>query len=438
MAIVLILTFKQAQKHITIHFKTVTIANKDIIFENNTVEKLLTISQPINLKNNNLHDIKVDQYSKNSNITNNNITGTITVINGAYNITIKNNTIYSEKDYAIVVNTEKKVVVTNNTLYAKTKFGDDAVSAKGETDVKGNLPGPTFKVLSYYIGKANANEDLILGKDYYYDSETDYGYEDGIIINKNLNIIGNGYNIDGEGQARIFQINNHASVIITNLTLKNGKGQSEDYKNNAHDVGGAITVKDFSNLTIINSKFIENHAEQNGWGGAIFVYGNSTLNIKECEFTDNYAQDDGNTIYVLDGNKVLILDSNVEEDDIGNDEGQMGLLAPIKIFTTTNLVANIISPFSEDKPATIQITEPNNFNGWANLTTNTGQTISDIQFINGIASKTLNLSPGAYTATIKTDYAEYKKDISKNIARIYMPANTTLNEFKVLRKLILN
>ena len=87
----------------------------------------------------------------------------------------------------------------------------------------------------------------------------------------------------------------------------------------------------------------------------------------------------------------------------------MGLLAPIKIFTTTNLVANILSPFGEDKPATIKITKPNNFNGWANLTTNTGQTISNIQFTNGMASKTLNLNPGVYTATIKIDYTEYKQ-----------------------------
>lgn len=170
-------------------------------------------------------------------------------------------------------------------------------TSKNTTVIEDNTPKPSFKLLIYCIRKTNTNEDLILGQNYTYDSDIDEDVMDGIIINKNLNIIGNGYTIDGQEKARIFQINNHATVTITNLTFKNGKGQNEEYKNNAHDVGGAITVKDFSNLTIINSKFIENRAEQNGFGGAIFVYSNSTLNIKESNFTNNYAQDDGNTIY---------------------------------------------------------------------------------------------------------------------------------------------
>lgn len=57
-------------------FKTLTISNGNIIFENNTVEKL-TITTPINLKYNILYDLTLNSNSKFSNITNNTITGII-------------------------------------------------------------------------------------------------------------------------------------------------------------------------------------------------------------------------------------------------------------------------------------------------------------------------------------------------------------------------
>lgn len=424
-------------------FKDVTLKGKGT-FIHNTVTGKLTIYSPANPEKNILNSIYLQSDSKYSNITNNTISGTITV--DGVNVTIRFNEIRTENDYAIIVR-DKRAVVTNNVLWAKTKFGDNAVSRYQDTTVvNDNTPKPSFSLLQSIINGATGN--ITLGQDFYYNTDIDGECDliTGIIIDKDITIIGDGYTIDGMQEARIFQIANRANVIIENVTFINGKAQSEDYMGNNHDVGGAVTVKSNSNLTLINCRFTNNHADQNGWGGAAFITGNSTLSIITCNFTDSDAQDAGNVLYALDGNYVSILDSSIDGininaidindigDDIYNDKGEMGLLAPIKIFTTHELIVNI-SDYDEDKDATVIITEPSHFNGMASLTVN-NQTLSNIQFNDGIATVKLNLTPGkVYTATIRSDNAEYDRNIGLNLALLYAPATATSNEF-IVRKMV--
>ena len=421
-------------------FSSVTIRNG--VFENNVVKNKLTVSSPANVDNNTIGSIELSSGSKYSNITNNIISGTITV--NDVNVTIKFNTINTTNDYAVKVNKEG-AVITNNKMYAETKFGDDAVDRFQDTTVvEDNNPQPSYKLLQWIIDGATGS--ITLGQDYYFNEAYDDEAFDGVIINKDLKIIGNGYTIDGKCNARIFQIVDGANVVIENVTFINGKAQSNDCNGENHDVGGAITVKSHSNLTIINCSFTNNHADQNGLGGAIFITGNSTLSIMTSNFTDSDAQDAGKVLYVLDGNYVHILDSNVDGinivdidiNDIGdyirNDKGEMGLLAPIKIFMATDLMAEI-SNYTEGENAQINITEPSNFSGRATLNVD-NKTIVDIQFNDeGTASVQLDVTAGkSYKATLTNDYTEYAKDISLNIAFIYVPATTTTNSFKVMKK----
>ena len=421
-------------------FKDLKISNPDVTFVMNTVTNKLTISSPSNIYNNVLNLIELILNSRYSNITNNTISGKITV--DVVNVTIKYNTINTENDYAVVVK-KKGAVVTNNVIYAKTKFGNNAVDRyQDSTVVADNIPKPSLALLQSQINKATSN--ITLGQDFGYDHSIG-DVDEGIIINKDLKIIGNGYTIDGMDQARIFQITNGANVIIENVTFINGKAHGEDYNGN-HDVGGAIAVKLHSNLTLIDCVFTNNHADQNGWGGAIFITGNSTLSIITSNFTDSYAQDAGNVIYALDGNYVHILECNVDGinfgdidisdmgDYIGNDDDDMGLLAPIKIFKTPDLIANIFN-YTEGENAQIIITEPSNFSGRASLIVN-DKTVSDIQFNDdGTASAQLDVAPGkVYCATLTNDYFEYARDISLNIACLYVPTTTVTNSFKVMKK----
>ena len=408
-------------------FKDVKITAANVTFTNNTVRNLLTIFQPTNLHNNDLNSITLNQNSKYSNITDNTLKGTITV--NVVNVTIKSNFMNTTNEYCVLIKADG-AVITNNVMYASTKFGNNAVSStRNSTVIEDNTPQPSFKLLSYLIQISEGT--IVLGQDYHYDCDIDYELMSGIFINKDLTIIGNGYSLNGEDQSRILQIS-HATVTIQNVTFINGKGQIERYKGNDHEVGGAITAAMGAKLTVIKSDFTNNHADQDGWGAAIFVTGNSTLTINKSTFTDNNASSD-TVIFLLDGESASIIDCNLNMDDIGNDKGDMGLVAPIKIFTVPNLIFNI-SDSVEGSNATISITEPEGFNGRINLTTNTNQTIANIQFDHGQASIQLNLASGIYTATIINDYTEYNKDISKNIACIYTPAIATSNEFAVYKQ----
>ena len=407
-------------------FSRVTVSSNGVIIENNTVKGILSLNRPINLKNNNLSAIKLSSRSRNSNITNNNMTGTITV--EAANITIKSNFINTTDDYGVIV-TAGGAVIEDNSIYAKTKFGDNAISKKDDTRINNNSPPPTFTLLQEIIDKTNPDDEIILGQDYFYDDNIDSS-NSGIVISKNLIIIGNGYTIDGMHQSRIFQVTQQSTVAIKQLNFTHGYGIDEIYGSQTVKTGGAISVYMGSNLTIIDSSFIENHAD-NGWVGAIFITGNSTLNITNSTFADNYALY-GNILYVLDGNDVRIFKSNVVVDDIGNDRGEMGLLAPIKILTIPNLIVNI-SNHVQDSNATVNVTEPDGFTGFADIITDTGQTLSNIQINNSVASANLNLNPGTHNVTLKTHEAEYRK-FNGNIAYVYVASNAISNEFRVLKK----
>ncbi len=116
--------------------------------------------------------------------------------------------------------------------------------------------------------------EIILEHDYAYDESTDSAFTSGIIINNNLTIDGNGYTIDLGGKIRFLNINSNKVVILKNINVKNGGGNSE---------AGAIRSEK-SHLTIINYNFTDNSASLRG-GVIYFREGNFTL--ENCSFSGN-------------------------------------------------------------------------------------------------------------------------------------------------------
>ncbi len=116
--------------------------------------------------------------------------------------------------------------------------------------------------------------EIILEHDYAYDESTDSAFTSGIIINNNLTIDGNGYTIDLGDKIRFLNINSNKVVILKNINVKNGGGNSE---------AGAIRSEK-SHLTIINSNFTDNSASLRG-GVIYFREGNFTL--ENCSFSGN-------------------------------------------------------------------------------------------------------------------------------------------------------
>ena len=123
-----------------------------------------------------------------------------------------------------------------------------------------------------------------LTHNYKFNNETDN--ISGIVIAKdNFVINGNGRTIDGNNQARIFNITSN-NVTLSNLILTGGNA----------DKGGAIYTTGL--LTLNNVTFISNYASKNG--GAVGLYGDVTLNCNNSQFTDNYAEA-GSSIFVEKG-----------------------------------------------------------------------------------------------------------------------------------------
>ncbi|MBE6511515.1 MAG: hypothetical protein E7Z74_09725, partial [Methanobrevibacter millerae] len=172
----------------------------------------------------------------------------------------------------------------------------------------------SFTALQYLI---NSSGNVInLTKDYTFSNISDYKLFDGVYINKDLTINGNGHVLSGSGQARIFNIDGH-TVVLNNITFI--KGKSDDggaifasptsslsidscrFENNTAKNGGAIYLKYFKSI-IMESSFFKNNSAT-ATGGAIYYYGdygNKELFDITGTFINNRAGVDGGAIYEHD------------------------------------------------------------------------------------------------------------------------------------------
>ena len=165
---------------------------------------------------------------------------------------------------------------------------EDMELASSGTDEVLKADEQTFTQLNVTIN-GNADNDIYLESDYKY-SDGDGGFKDGIVINRDVNIYGNGHTIDGNKNARIFKING-GNVVFYNITFV--KGYTATY-----DSGGAIN----GNCKAINCTFYDNHAAFGGamYGGSavncIFRYNDAQFYIDEVEFGGGGAMHSGSAV----------------------------------------------------------------------------------------------------------------------------------------------
>lgn len=127
----------------------------------------------------------------------------------------------------------------------------------------------TFTQLDTKIN-GNTDKDIYLESDYKYFEDDVIDFREGIVINRDVNIHGNGHTIDANGESRIFQING-GNVVFYNITFVNGVTVGDD-------CGAAIN----GDCNAINCTFKQNHGSY--WGGA--MCGGFAIN---CTFIDNSA-----------------------------------------------------------------------------------------------------------------------------------------------------
>ncbi|WP_296881537.1 hypothetical protein [uncultured Methanobrevibacter sp.] len=181
-----------------------------------------------------------------------------------------------------------KIIAVNSTFnHNVADIGGAVSNAKVSTDSKftNNTVNDTINVtffdsqslssFSDLYDLISTNESVIyLNKSYNYYFITDARFKDGIAIDHNLTIYGNGFTLDGENSVRIFKVLS-SNVVFRDIVFINS---------NVFGDGGAV----WGNTTSINCTFKNNHAS---YGGAL--YSGSAIN---CTFTSNYASSSGGAI----------------------------------------------------------------------------------------------------------------------------------------------
>lgn len=186
-----------------------------------------------------------------------------------------------------------------------------------------------FKYLDNLI-KASSKE-IVLDADIILDDEEELKYAYGIRIERDdLIINGKGHFIDAKTKARIFSISSN-NIILKNIKFKNAYSYEEgsaisheggdlkildcEFKDNySFENGGAIVCGWNSNLKIINTNFIENHAVE---GGAICNY-NGKISISKSKFKKNSSQKSGGSIAnlgygILESDKTCFKDNHADK-----------------------------------------------------------------------------------------------------------------------------
>ena len=133
-----------------------------------------------------------------------------------------------------------------------------------------------FYALNHAIN-GNDNPIINLTTDFYFDSENDGDFVNGIVIRRVITINGNGHTINANGKSPIFSIRSMYSVL-ENITFVNSTYMRYS--------GGAVYFGQSGK--VINCNFTDNHAK---YGGAVFIMEEGE--VINCNFADNSASQGG-------------------------------------------------------------------------------------------------------------------------------------------------
>ena len=179
----------------------------------------------------------------------------------------------------------------------------------------------TYDDLEKLINNASAGSTVYLNNDYLFDTYSD----DGISIDKQLTVDGNGYTIDADGNGRIFTVSAN-NVVLKNIAFVNSNGAVSWSGSNGNIIGcyfgnnnaysGSAVSWSGYNGSIIGSTFEENTASSTG--GAVYWSGSDGC-IESSDFSDNHANDQGGAIYWYGSNGCI--ESSDFSDNHANDQG---------------------------------------------------------------------------------------------------------------------
>ena len=306
---------------------------------------------------------------------------------------------------------------------------DDSIFASSDNNenvLKANEQ--SFDQLNQAIN-SNSNSEIYLNDDYKY-SDDDSNFRNGIVINRDVTIYGNNHTIDGDGKARIFQING-GNVVFHNITFTKCRA----------DKGGAIYSE--GNVTAIGCTFTNNTATSEK-GGAIYNY-EGTLKIVNSRFDKNAKYDRAIYNYGTEDNlfRLTIINTTMIEDKVcvnyDDNERRLDDKRDIDLLTT-EVNAYISEIIYEGNPVLISVSGiDTDFTGsvTVNITNTIYNTMVDVA--NGEGSTTMNLDINRYTARFKNFISLTEDAFERDDTKPYLEINFKVacnNSFSALEDMI--
>ncbi|WP_405264734.1 hypothetical protein [Methanobrevibacter sp.] len=200
----------------------------------------------------------------------------------------------------------------------------------------GNSTVKTYSDLQILVNDTEEGSTLVLNESFEYNSTSDESLIDGVSISRNITIIGkNNAYFDGGEVSRCLFIGSNCSVILKNITFKNG------YSENG---GGAVFLNETSNLTLYDCIF-DNNRVYNSDGGALNARVGTNVEIYNCTFANNtstrvsnlawdsYKCGMGSAICVRIGSNLRISDSKFLRNN--------AFLATILLVTYNDVTVNL-------------------------------------------------------------------------------------------------
>ena len=179
----------------------------------------------------------------------------------------------SEIDNTTVINDNPDININQETNFEENTLISD------ENDLLNAKPEGTFTDLANEI--AEAGSTLSLYRNYVY-NYGDSDYKTGITIDKSITINGNGFTINGNGQARAFSIE-HSNVVLKDINFVNGRGTG----NYPH--GGAVYWSG-SNGFLTHCSFVDCSA---GYCGGAVYWGSENGVLRDCSFVNCHGNEGG-------------------------------------------------------------------------------------------------------------------------------------------------
>ena len=271
----------------------------------------------------------------------------------------------------------------------------------------------------------DSNTILSLDKNYTYDPDTDSGLTDGIIINKNITINGNGYSINANEQSRIFNLKgSDLKIALNNITFTNGNANN----------GGAIYHGDKNpiDITIKNCNFKNNTAINDG--GAVHLKSTGLIIMENNNFTNNIAGFEGGAIY-SSGENMKILNSNFTANIAKTRGGAMSTGKNTEIYNSifkNNYVSTYGGAISTGENSNVNQSifinnTAENSGGAINVKQDKTITISNSHFIGNIATNEGGAVKAGSTTIINSNFTNNKAN-DKNGGAVYLGANSKVEK----------